>query len=240
MRAFVIAFRRAVPALCLVLAPPLAGAQTPVEAELVCPIDGEKFKTMLAVPDTPLSFHLDLKPSGPNGAIWPLAKCPSSGFVMYKRDFSEDELARLRPYVASAQYQALSEAHTNYYLGARLRAHLGATPAHLAYVLLQATWEADSRPRYEQYATEALETFKRVLAGPIPNAKEWINAQFVTGELERRLGRFEDARARFHALSDRDEVGEGTFRQVLQLQLRLIEARNTASHLIPREGAEPK
>ncbi len=234
MRTFTAILRRTIAALCLALAPLLARAATLVEAELVCPLDGETFKTTIAVPDTPINFHLDLKPTGETVAPWPLVKCPSSGFVMYKRDFSEDELARLRPFVRSAEYRALSEAHTNYYLSARLRAHLGAPPAHLAYVLLQATWEANSRVQYEAYAAEALETFKRVLAAPVPNVKEWTNAQFVAGELERRLGRFADARRRFLSLAGHEEVKEGTFRTMLQLQLRLIEAKDTASHPIPR------
>jgi len=212
-----------------------ASALTFRNVELVCPIDGENFKTTLAGSGTSFGQYLDLKPFGPSIAPWPLAKCPSSGFVMYKQKFSDNEIARLRKYVASDEYKALKNAHSNYYLTVRLRTRLGEKSPQLAYTLLQATWEAKSRSQYEQYASEALEAYKAALEDGSVDPKQWLNNQFVAGELERRLARFDDAKTRFLAVADREEVKAGIHREILELQLQLIEAMDNRPRMIPQK-----
>jgi hypothetical protein len=219
---------------------PFANALTFMEMELVCPVDGERFKTTLARSGTSVGQFLDLKPFGPTIAPWPLAKCPASGFVMYKQQFPEDEIARFREYVVSDEYKALVAVHTNYYLTARLRAHLGEKPSQLAYILLQATWEAKSPAQYQQYAAEALEAYKASLAEGSLDSKQSLNSQFVAGELERRLGRFDDAKARFLAVAGHEEAKSEVFQQIVELQLQLIEAKNTSPRMISRKSDAKK
>jgi hypothetical protein len=222
-------------ALALKLGPP---------SESVCPLDGQKFRSnggsesveenlgsygSHGRPLDPYRVYgrsLDLRSNGATFSPWPLRQCPSNGFVVYKRAFSAGEVDRLRRYVSTAEYQALKGAHTRYYLAAKLRSHMGEKPADFRYTLLFATWEAGSNwedaKHYAKYATEALAAFKEALLKPPTNAEEWMRDQLIAGELERRLGRFEDATTRFRALSARKELQEQGLRDVVNAQLHLV------------------
>jgi len=212
-----------------------ANAMTLYEVELTCPIDGTKFMATLAGSGTSFGMFLDTKPYGPTPAPWPLAQCPSNGFVLYKDNFSNEEIARLRPFVESAEYQVLRRENTNYYLAARLRIHQGENAADVAFVFLQATWEAKDPSQYQKYAAEALQAYEEALTRPYADPKQWLTDQLLAGELERRLGRFEKAAARFRTLSGRDELRDGFLRQIVDLQMQLIGARNAAPEKVPQE-----
>ena len=47
------------------------------EVEKICPLDGTKFKTKLAVSGTQLRTRLDRKPLGFIAAPWPVPVCPT-------------------------------------------------------------------------------------------------------------------------------------------------------------------
>jgi len=67
------------------------------------------------------------------------------------------------------------------------------------------------------------------------NSERWIAVQFVAGELERRLERFEDAKKRFLMLAKREEVKSGILADILELQLQLIEAKDNQPQMIPQK-----
>ncbi|MFP5391179.1 MAG: hypothetical protein ACLGI6_06485 [Gammaproteobacteria bacterium] len=201
---------------------------------------------MQAMSGTQFGIFLDLKPYGPIAAPWPLAKCPANGFVLYKPKFSKAELAKLKPYVASAEYRTLGANHTDYYLAARLARVAGEPAVTIAQLLLRATWEAGPQEdeqgkvkvdtqRYAQYAGEALDAFKAVLAQPADVPEQWQTDQLVALELERRLGRFEEAQARLDALAGRTEFASGTMHTIVELQRKLIAARDNQPKQVPEE-----
>lgn len=206
-------------------------AHTSYESELVCPIGGEKFNAMLAGSGTSFGKFLDFKPYGPIAAPWPLAKCPSNGFVMFQNKFSEPELERLDTFVASAAYQKMKNTHTNYYLAAVLQRQIDAPPSRLAYTLLQATWEA-SGSLYTAYATEALQAFMALLGAESPNSKLWVSYQLIAGELERRLKKFDAAAERFSKLQDNSDL-DPFVKGIIELQRQLISERNPTQQPMP-------
>ena len=220
-----------------VLAWPLAaGALTFRTAKVTCPLDGTVFEFQEARSGTQYGMYLDLQPFGPLAAPWPLARCPSNGFVLYKQHFTDEEIARLKPYVESPAYQALHPSHTNYYLAAKLQAFMGEAPDRIARTLLQATWEAQAAALYATYAAEALAAHRQLLEQAALEQRVWLTLQLIAGELERRLGQFEAARARFAPLSDHAAFKGGVYRAVLELQLKLIDARDTRTHEVPQKA----
>ena len=206
---------------------PLPGlSHTAREMDFVCPIGGEKFKAVMAMPGTSHGRYLDLKPWGPIAAPWPMAKCPGNGFVLYQSKFTDDELNSLREFVASSSYRQAKDVHTPYYLSAMLQKHLGASAERMASTLLQATWEAGPA-HYPQYADEALAAFNAFLEKASVGGQGWVNGQLVAGELERRLGRFDEADRRFsmlHAMPDLD----ARIRAIVEFQRELIAAKNSS------------
>ncbi|MBP7370537.1 MAG: hypothetical protein KA902_03775, partial [Arenimonas sp.] len=115
-------------------------AMTEYKSDLICPIGGEKFEAVLAGSGTSFGNYLDLKPYGPTPAPWPIAKCPSNGFVIFKNSFTPTEREKLKSFVETEQYQLLQKKYSNYYLAAKLKENLGVAKREIAHTLLQATW----------------------------------------------------------------------------------------------------
>jgi hypothetical protein len=224
-------------AFSLVMLP--AQALTFGSIELVCPIDGKKFKVNTVLSGTELGMWLDMKPIGPTPAPWPLEKCPDNGFIIYKQNFSKAELETLRPYVQSDGYRALLDSHTNYYVASRLQIEARESSARIATTLLRATWEARGQEQYLAYATEALRWYEQVLKERSPEDKEFVTATLVAGELERRLGLFEQAKKRFLGIPDRKAL-RSPLDKIVDLQLELIEQRNAHPARVPTTETKPK
>jgi hypothetical protein len=216
-------------------APLVADASTIERVEVTCPLDGSKFKTIMAMSGTSFGQQLDLKPIGPIISPWPLARCPSNGFVIYKEKFSPKEIARLKKYVASSTYRALHKGNTDYYLAANLMEFMGDNTEAVAFALLQATWEVETEPkRYNLYAKEALAKYKQILTNPPTDKKKWVTTHLVAGELERRLGQFEEAQRRFLDIRGNSDLKTSPYPEIIALQLKLIEAKDSRPHQIPK------
>lgn len=203
-----------------------ASAMTMARQDFVCPIDGEEFQADVAMSGTQFGRQLDRKPIGPMPAPWPLPKCPTSGFVMFKREFTADEVAKFKRFVATAEYSQMQAVETDYFLAARLSQFLGEPDEDVAWRLLQATWEA--RPggaQYQRYAGEALKAFKRLLARSALDAATRLNGQLLAGELERRLERFDEAKIRFVELQKQPGLDAAVVRTIEQ-QLELIDRQD--------------
>ncbi|MEN5209611.1 hypothetical protein ABE493_16025 [Stenotrophomonas terrae] len=217
-----------------------AAAMTFMKVEHVCPIGGERFSAQEMGSGTAFGHFLDGRLHGAIQSPWPLVSCPGNGFVIYKDDFSADEIKRLGAVVASDHYQRMRGTETSYWLLAHLFEAVDAPARDRAGVLQSATWQAspEQYPRYVQAASAAV-------AQQCPDARAaaerdapWLYCQMLLGEWERRLSQFDAARARFERLQPLPEqlvVGpdsESTRRQYaaeIAQQLQLIAANNAMS-----------
>jgi len=200
---------------------------------VICPVGGERFQFKDPAPLASRETYLDQRPVDP-AAPWPHAKCPSNGFVLYKSSFSDAELARLRPIVATDKYRALAATHTTHYLEAVLRRELGESPYAVAWALVQATWEAGGDPaRYRQYAQEALATYDAIPLAALPEIRHRILKRMLSAELARRLGQFESARDRLLEMRDAAELSKPFLQRIVELQLKLVRAKDSRPHKIP-------
>jgi hypothetical protein len=173
------------------------------EVEYTCPIDGKVFKTRVVASYTQFGMRLDLRPVGALVAPIPLPVCPDNGFVMYKKTFSDAELAKLKPVVLGEDYRRKREANTSYYMVAYLRERMGAQDYELAQLYLKASWQAEGRKELhllEQYRSLALQRFDAFVNKSTDRSPQWWSAAVVAAELERLLGRFDNAEARLNKL----------------------------------------
>jgi hypothetical protein len=200
---------------------------------MICPIDGEKFEAYLSLSYTIAGRYLDLKPYGAVASPQPVAKCPTSGFLIWKDNFSEEELARLSDFLKTDTWNKLKEHHTDYYLIAKLQEHVGYSKSDVKFTLLQATWEAKSKHQYRLYAAEALKAYEAALEEEYAEPVERLSHQFIAGELERRLRRFGHAHIRFTSFENESDVEPSRFQSILDLQLKLIHSKNSRPHKIP-------
>ena len=217
----------AAPLALLLCAPALAEQVT-----AICPIGGERFSYETAPALSSRETYLDQKPVDPR-APWPLAKCPGNGFVIYRSDLPKDRLAKLGEFVRTERYQQLAKTHSTRYLEAALRREAGDSPYAVAYALLEATWEAGGDPaRYKQYASEALAAYDAIPLESLPEIRQRNFKRLISGELARRLGQFDSARDRFLEMRDNAELSKPFFQRIVELQLKLIRARDSGPQRI--------
>src|SRR5688572_10053646 len=112
-------------------------AHTSGKVEKTCPLDGTKFTATVDFSGTSFGRQLDLRPVGPTPAPWAIPVCPKDHFPLFKREFSAAEIAALKAFVKTPEYQALSR-ETSYYLTAKVMQHLEAPALDVAHTLLKA------------------------------------------------------------------------------------------------------
>src|SRR6266480_7738470 len=98
-------------------------ATTLVNVERTCPVGGEKYQSFEIGSTSQFGVRLDLRPIGPHV---PWVECPN-GLVLFKGEekFTKDEIAKLTPVVASAEYQRMREEHSAAYRAVYLLRSLG-------------------------------------------------------------------------------------------------------------------
>ncbi len=229
--------------LALGLAPLSAPAMKILDMQIVCPVDGKSFSARVAVSGTSFGRYFDGQEFGPIASPGPLPVCPDNGFVVgEKREYSEAELARLRAFVASPDYRRWAAEDTPYYRLAKQQAYFGAGEDEVAQILLAATWEAGAR-RYPRYAEQALAAWQQRAAREAGSDRAY-HSRMLVGELQRRLGRFDDARASFEALradagfpGKQVEAEDAAYlRKIVEAQLKLIRDRSVAHARLDENG----
>jgi hypothetical protein len=168
--------------------------------EVTCPYDGAKFTARLQGSGTSFGTLLDHRPIGAIVAPWPLAVCPTNGFVFYKDKFEDAELETLRPFVLSNEYQSLND-ETPYFRAAWLMEQAGFPHTKVTWELLQATWETYApRDRYVRYAKAVLNRLPDDIEAA--SGAEKTNLRILRGELLRRVEDFGEAAELFRGLKD--------------------------------------
>ena len=220
----------------LMVPPGSADALTMEQQEFVCPIGGGVFTAQVVMSYSQFGSRFDLRPIGALVAPIPLPVCPSNGFVMYSREFTDEELTQLADIVASSDFQAARAVHSDYYMVAYMRERLGASDYTLGHTYLSASWEVEDQAgeRPAQYLGLALAAFDRFLVDAVPG-DDWWTAQILSANLLRRLGRFAEADARLSALPVDDLPPGPGLRSVISQLAALIDARDPAPREIERE-----
>ncbi|WP_296248497.1 hypothetical protein [uncultured Stenotrophomonas sp.] len=226
-----------------------AAAMTFMQVEHVCPIGGERFSAQEMGSGTAFGHFLDGRLHGAIQSPWPLVSCPGNGFVIYKDDYSADEIKRLTAVVESDEYQRMRGTETSYWLLARLFEAVDAPLKDRAGVLQSATWQASPQqyPRYVQAASAAVAQQCPDARAAADQDEPWLYCQMLLGEWERRLSRFDAARARFERLQplperlvlaqDRERARRQYVAEIAQ-QLQLI-AENSAMNTMAVDANAP-
>jgi hypothetical protein len=206
-----------------------AFAHTSSRVEMTCPYDGTKFTFEAQASGSSFGTTLDFMQVGALQSPWPLAVCPTNGFVFFKAKFDDEELERLRPMVLSPAYQALKE-ETAYYRAAWIRERTGADHREVSILLLSATWEVFRDPRrYQQYATELIARLPRDIEAAVGDEK--LALRRLLGELMRRVGRSDEARQYFLDFA-KEQAPESNDGLIAAFEVRLIDKKDTQPHLV--------
>lgn len=202
----------------LIAAAGIAAAARFVDREMPCPVCGKIFYARLDLSGEQSSeMRLDLKPVGEVSWPWLLPDCPKCGFVIYRLPMPAAELAKCKLIVASEEYKK-ARAHSSYYRVGLLYARLGLPAYSVAISFLKASWQEESEPaKLKEDQELALKYFTSCARTCAAEEKE--NSQLLTGELLRRLGRFDEARAHLAKLQGLKGFRKNFFADIVEFQL---------------------
>jgi uncharacterized protein (DUF2225 family) len=205
---------------------------TSAVVEQSCPVCQNTFKATLDTSGFQCGMRLDLKPLGMVAAPMSVAVCPKCHFVIFSDDMDDEELAKCRLIVASEEYKSLSN-RASYYLMGFLFEKLEKSPFLIAHTYLKASWQEETDPdRHAEDLKKSLEYFQAYHSTAEEEDDAWRTSQIVAGEIERRLGRFEDARDRFEKLKKMEAFQGNFLEKVVAFELELIGKKDTAPHAV--------
>ena len=236
MRAFMPA---TVVALFLISTPAVHSEKFAV-VDQICPVCAEKYQARVHVISSARGMRLDLKPIGCT-APSPVPMCPKCGFVHFREDeYPAAELKTLKEFVGSDAYKKLvKDRETPHFCLARTYAHLKRDPHQVAFLYLKATWEAEddkeSKDRAKRYLAECLTAYEAAAGTKSKVADAVPTARYLCGELLRRLGKFDEARAHFEGLKKDKVFDAGAFPKLLEAQLKLVGEKDTLPNPAPSE-----
>jgi hypothetical protein len=185
MRVQVIFFGAAV----AIATPAFAGM--PVSQSAKCPVGGKTFTYV-----TTASYSTwGSRPDGKMYGSWefPLALpiCPDNGLVMFDA-FSVDEVKQLKTILVQPEYRSIIGTETSYFRAYWLMKQLGRDPVMAAWVLVQASWQADDEPakkaRYQALYVEEIRKLEKR-----SDEVTWLIMQGRAVNGLRELGRFDEA-----------------------------------------------
>lgn len=222
-------------------ASPAAKAATPAAPNpaysCVCPLCGASFPGPAPYKGVAWGYRLDLRMYGqikdpPDAPI-----CPKCRFVIYKSTYDESELSRLRPYVSSAEYQAIPPRNTSYYYLAFLRERgmvkMKNGDYDIAHAYLQASWQAEDLGDAElqaRYLERSLFYVQRYAKAAKRDDPYYQTVKILGAEIERRLGRFAEAESALRAI-EKDEAFKAKFIQdIIASELAYVRVEDRGAH----------
>ena len=169
--------------------------------EMVCPVGREKFKALRLGTHSTIGTYLDLSSVSYLRLPAPKPVCPSNGFVIDKKEYTDQELAERKRIIETDDYTAyLFDGNTTYYIYAKFAERLNDFDGDLWWLYLTATHEAGmcDLDKYEAYVLETLPKAKEALAAlnitvnPKDERLYWA-MNLLIPNLYRRIGDFDAA-----------------------------------------------
>src|ERR1043166_4690921 len=131
----------------------------------------------------------------------------------------------------------LAAKNPSYFALAQVQQHLTAPHRHIALSYLRASWQVEDRETAcRRLLEKAREHFVSALDGMGAEDRQFGDLALLCGEVERRLGKWEDAEKRFRVLEETGRLKGTPQAAIPAMQIRLIERRDSAPHTL--EGPE--
>lgn len=177
----------------LAIQPAWSATLFPIERK--CPVGGKKFKENVRVAWTDYGPRPDGRQFTNYVSPQPIPECPDNHLLMV-RDFTEDEVKRLKPLIESAEYKAMIGKEKPYFRAWWLMSRLGADPARQLGYLQRAKWESDDAPTLkEKYTRMMVDAARDVSKSKTAGQPDWWQMQWMITNGLRELGDFAGASA---------------------------------------------
>ena len=216
-----------------------------LEQEFLCPVCGMNWHQRVETSGRARGLRLDLRQTGDVVDPPSLPQCTKCRFPLFSERLVEQAndpakapaFKQLRAFVRGADFQMLTAKNPSYFALAQVQQLLKAPHRVIALSYLRASWQVEEREIISRRLLEkALEHYVAARAEAGRDYRLRSDLALLCGEIERRLGKWDEAESRFSALQA-SGILEGTPQaNIPALQLRLIAQRNSSPHLI--DGAD--
>lgn len=170
----------------------------------VCPLGGEKFTALYLGTHSTMGQYLDWQSISYMRFPVAIPVCPKNGFIIDQEKYTNEELAKRKTYIESAEYQKLyKENHSTFFLFAKQSEALKENLDSIYWYYLKATWEADgcgNQERYNQYANLVIEKAIDRKSQLTENDEEYWGIEIIIAEMYRRTGQFSKAQEQLNAI----------------------------------------
>ena len=234
--------------LLLILLACIACAVNSLEQEFLCPICGTHWQQRIETSSRAKGLRLDLRQVGDIVDPPTLPQCVKCRFPLFSDRLTEQAkdpkkapaFKQLRSFVLGADFQMLAAKNPPYFALALVQGLNARNPTPhrvIALSYLRASWQVEDR---EAACRRLLEKAREHYVAALAESREGDplrrDLALLCGEIERRLGKWDDAEKRFRKL-EASELLKGTSQAAIPaLQLKLIAQHDSAPHLI--DGAD--
>jgi len=227
----------------------VACAVNSLEQEFLCPICDTRWHQRIETSSRVKGMRLDLRQVGDVVDPPTLPQCTKCRFPYFSDRLAEQAndpvkagaFKRLRSFVTGADFQMLAAKNPPYFALAQVQKFLGDDPDNrrptphrvIALSYLRASWQVEDREvACRRLLEKAREHYVSALAETGAKDTQRRDLMLLCGEIERRLGKWDEAEARFGEL-DASGLLKGTPQaDIPALQLRLIAQHDSAPHLL--------
>ena len=223
----------------------VAGAVNSLEREFLCPICGTHWEQRIESSGRARGLRLDLRQVGDVVEPPSLPQCTKCRFPL----FSEQLLAQandpakaqafrqLRAFVRGPDFQMLAAKNPSYFALAQVQQLLKAPHRVIALSYLRASWQVEDREAVcRRLLEKAREHYVAALDEAGADERLSHDLALLCGEIERRLGKWDDAEKRFREMESSGILQGTPQADIPALQLRLVSLHDSAPHLI--DGAD--
>ena len=200
-----------------------------IEQEFTCPFDSHQWKQRMETSANVKGMRLDLRQFGDVVQPPTLPQCPKCRAVLFTDKFELNLVLALKPFITGQDFAHMAAKYPSYYVLAQVQQQLKAPPYHVGHSFLRASWQVEDKPPMARHCLEqALEFLSLAFKSMERTDKRYANTVLLLGELERRLGLFEQADTRFRRLVD--AFKEPGLQRIVARQMELIASRDSAPH----------
>ena len=223
----------------------IACAVNSLEQEFLCPICGMNWHQRIETSGRARGLRLDLRQVGDVVDPPSLPQCTKCRFPLFSdrlvtqaNDPSKANAFRqLRSFVRGADFQMLASKTPSYFALAQVQQLLNAPHRHIALSYLRAAWQVEERePACRRLLEKAREHYVAAIGDAGGDSRQRRELTLLCGEIERRLGKWEEAAKRFRELEASGILDDTPQVNIPALQLRLIAQQDFAPHLL--DGAD--
>ena len=202
------------------------------ERSFTCPVDGREFADQVVMSTNQMGQQTDFKPLV--GGLFPFPfyvhACPSCGFAGYEDDFDREYPEEFKRWAKSELAPELASGPLTgalkYILAARCALKMGKAKKDAADLFLRGAWcaqEEELAALEMRCRREAASLFEEALASREIAPEERAVVTYLVGELHRRLGDAQTARAWFDAVPGEVSVPD---KYAWLLRIAMIQKKN--------------